>query len=132
MANLGNFGTAKRDADPNYEPDTFEFYGESFEVARRVGGMPLLDFAEVATNGTEAEELEGLAAMKALLRDCLVPGDWARFQKVAQENKSELAEMMKICAVVYETVSARPTERPSDSADGPSTTGESSKAPSSG
>lgn len=128
---IGEFGAAARDADPDVEPDTFLFYSETFTVADRVGAMPLLRFAAVADGGAQAEEMAGLAAMHELLRDCLAPGDWARFQKVASDNKVEAEELMQVCGAVYEAVSGRPTRRPSASVGGSLSGTASSKAPSS-
>lgn len=142
MASIGEFGAAAREADPDQEPDTFKFYGETFAVAERVGAMPLLRFAAVAEEGTQAEEMEGLAAMHELLRDCLiaepitaeVDGEtkviahgWSHFQKVAASNKVDAEELMEVCGAIYQAVSGRPTQRPSVSTDGPSSSGESSK-----
>lgn len=129
MPNIGTFGAAAREADPEVEPDTFGFFGETFEVADRVGAMPLLRFASVAEQGTQAEDLAGLAAMHELLRDCLASGEWPRFQKVAADNKASAEELMAVCGAVYQAVTGRPTRQPSDSSDGLSTTGESSRAP---
>lgn len=127
MALIGEFGAAVRDAAPDVEPDEFRFYGETFTVADQVGAMPLLRFAAVAEGGTQAEELAGLAAMYELLRDCLAPGDWSRFQKVASDNKVEAEELMEICGAVYQAITGRPTRRPSVSAGGSSNTSASSR-----
>ena len=131
MAFLGEFGAAKRDADPDREVDTFKFYGEEFTVADRVGAMPLLRFAAAAVSGADSAEAEGLSAMHDLLRDCLPADDWRRFQQVAEENKADGDELLAISRTVYQAISGRPTRRPSDSSDGPSSTGASSRVPSS-
>jgi hypothetical protein len=146
MVMIGEFGAAARDADDATEPDTFKFYGETFAVADRVGAMPLLRFAAVADAGAQAEEMEGLAAMHELLRDCLVAepitaevdGEskivahgWAHFQRVAASNKAEAEELMEVCGAIYQVVSGRPTRQPSVSTAGLSTTGASSKVSSS-
>lgn len=127
MALIGEFGAAVAEQDPDREPDQFKFYGELFTVADRVGSMPLLRFAAAAASGADSAEQEGLAAMHDLLRDCLSTDDWRRFQQVAQENKADGDELLAICRAVYQALSGRPTRRPSDSSDGPSATGESSK-----
>ncbi len=129
MALIGEFGAAEQEAVG--EPDFFTFYNEQFQVADRVGAMPLLRFASVAESGVEAEEMEGLAAMHDLLRDCLSEGDWSRFQRTAAVKKASAEELMEVCAAVYQAVTGRPTSRPSDSADGPLTTLVSSREPSS-
>lgn len=127
MTFLGEFGAAKREQDPDREPDTFKFYGDQFTVADRVGAMPLLRFAAAAQSGADSSEQEGLSAMHDLLRDCLSPADWRRFQQVASDNRADGDELLGICRAVYQALSGRPTRRPSDSSDGPSPTGESSK-----
>lgn len=127
MALIGEFGAAARDAEETVEPDEFKFYGETFAVADKVGAMPLLRFAAVAESGTQAEDMEGLAAMHELLRDCLAPGDWPRFQKVAADRKADAEELMEVCGAVYQAITGRPTKRPSASADGSSPTTVSSK-----
>jgi hypothetical protein len=130
MALIGEFGAVVREIEQS-EPDEFVFFGETFTVADRVGAMPLLRFAAVAEAGTQAEELAGMAAMHELLRDCLAPGDWPRFQKVAADNKADAEELMAVCGAIYQAVTGRPTQRPSDSAGGSSPTTESSREPSS-
>ena len=144
---IGEFGAAAREQSEKPELDTFRFYGETFAVADRVGAMPMLRFAAVAESGVDADEMEGLAAMHELLRDCLVAepvteeGDdgevkvvahgWARFAKVASDNKVSADELMEICAAVYQSVTGKDTPQPSASPVGQSPTGPTSRAPSS-
>lgn len=131
MGSLGEFGTAARDVDPDLEPDTFTFYGETFTVKPQVSAMPLLKFADVAQRGTQAEELEGMAAMYRLITSCIVDDDVARFEKVADDHDCQADELMEVCGKLYVAIAGRPTQRPSVSADGSSTTSESSKESSS-
>ena len=131
MANLGEFGAAARDAAPDGEPDTFTFYGETFTVKQRIPSMPMLRFADVAQRGAQAEELEGMAAMYRLITSCIVTEDVARFEQTADEHDCDAEELMEVCGTLYRAVAGRPTQRPSASADGSSTTTESSRAPSS-
>lgn len=128
MANLGTFGAAVHEGDPDREPDTFEFYGETFTVKDRVGVMPLLMFAAVAKTGVDSAEMEAFAAMHALITACIVTEDVPRFEKSATDNDVETEQLMEVCKVLYSAVTGRPTTRPSDSADGSSTTTENSKA----
>jgi hypothetical protein len=122
MANLGEFGAAVRDASESREPDVFTFYGEQIKVADAVGAMPLLRFAAIADSGVDAEEMAGLAAMYELLRDCIDNEDWPRFQRLAADNKVPADTLMEVCRTVYEAITGRPTNRPSESADGSLTT----------
>lgn len=127
MASLGTFGAAEREGDPAREPDTFDYYGETFTVRDRVGIMPLLKFAVVAQTGVDSSEMEALAAMHSLVMACIVTSDVPRFEKVATEHDADTEELMDICKALYQAVTARPTGQPSDSADGSQTTTTSSK-----
>ena len=51
---------------------TVEFLGRRFRVADKIGVMPLLKFAQYAD--VSITDLRGLAAMYAMLRDCIHPG----------------------------------------------------------
>lgn len=131
MGLIGEFGAAARDADPDVEPDTFTYCGETFTVKNRVGAMPMLRFAHIAMGDVEAETMEGLDAMYRLITSCVVKADLPRFERVAEDSEADTSELMEICSALYVAVSGRPTSRPSDSADGSPKTGESSKVPSS-
>lgn len=120
---IGEFGVAAR-AAAHAEPDQFRFCGELFRVAGQVGALPLMRFADAITadhGNSTRRELEGLAALYQFIRDCLEPDDWPRFLQLATEQRADLDDLMPIARGVYAVVSGRPTRRPSDSADGPST-----------
>lgn len=132
MAVVGEFGAARAEAKKaSAEPDQIRFYGETFTIADEVGTMPLLEFAAAAAEGRDASEMEGLAAMHGLLRDCLVEQDWPRFVATATKNKADADTLLAVCSRVYEVISGRPTESPTASADGQSTTSPSSSPSSS-
>lgn len=124
---VGEFGAAKAEVKKAQgEPDQLTFYGETFTIADEVGVMPLLEFAAAADAGTDAGDLAGLAAMHALLRDCLAEGEWARFRAVARDNKADADTLLAVCSKVYEVISGRPTESPTGSAGGQSSPSPSS------
>ena len=127
---VGDFGAAKAELARQGEPDTFLFFGETFTVAAEVGGMPLMEFAAAADAGVDSDSLAGLAAMHAMIEDCLVDGEWSRFKTAAKRNKASADLLMDVCAKLYEVISGRPTESPSGSAGGPSMTSPSAKPPS--
>ncbi|MFC0504218.1 hypothetical protein [Micromonospora costi] len=108
-----------------------EFLGEWYRIAEKVGLMPLMRFAMTAKQGAKADDMEGLAAMYALIRDCIDPTDWDRFEDDATMKKAEADDLLKVVQDTIQILSARPTQRPADSSVGPQTTSESSKAPSS-
>jgi len=133
-----------------------EFLGARFRTADKVGLMPLMKFAMTARKGVQSDDLDGLAAMYALIRDCVDqtrpqkpvldengqpvirdgkpvteddgPSEWDRFEQHAIDSKAEAEDLFKVVSDVIQALSARPTRRPGDSSAGPQTTSDSSKA----
>jgi hypothetical protein len=131
VALLGEFGKALQEADPDREPDTFLFFGETFTVPAYISALPLMEYAAAANARVDSKSIEGLAAMHSLIRACVVADDWARFQTVATANAADDEDLLQVCRAVMAAATARPTVRPSGSSDGPPSTGASSKEPSS-
>lgn len=127
MALLGEFEAAVHKADPDREPDTFKLCGELFTVSDRDLTIPMARFAQVARSGIHAEELDGLAAMLDLLEAVVIDEDRDRLLKVASRNGVDAETAMDVVKAVIQAEAGRPTRQPSDSSDGQSTTGESSK-----
>lgn len=105
-----------------YQPPTIEFFGEQFQVAEKIGLMPLLRFAKAAKAGADSADLESLTVMYDLLEQVIAPSEWERFQKVADDNRADGEELMQVVSTAIELLTARPTSRPSASSDGPPTT----------
>lgn len=103
-----------------------EFLGERFAISDAVGLMPLMRFAKVAKTGVDSDEMEGLVAMYDLIEQCLATEEWERFQTHATAKRADGEQLMAFVAKVIGELTERPTQRPSDSSDGPSSTGQSS------
>lgn len=106
--------------------DTVELLGEKFRVSDRVGLMPLMKFAASAKKGAQSDDMEGLVAMLNMLKDCIIPGDWDRFEAHATEQKANDEELMAVVTRTMEILSARPTQRRSGSSSGRPSTSPSS------
>lgn len=128
MALIGEFEVAARQADPNREPDQFKFCGELFTVSEQMGIIPLGRFAKAATAGVDSNDMEGLAAIIDLLADTVIDEDRERFLNTAARNRAGAEDLMPIVTAVVQAQSGRPTQQPSDSSDGQSPTGVSSRA----
>ena len=131
MSYHGEFAAAAQDAADEAagtrEPDTFGFYGETFTMRDRVGLMTLMQFAAVAVKGVEVGDMEGLLAIHRMLEDVIVPQEWVRFQEHARAVAASEDDLLGVVRKAMTVISARPTARPSDSSDGPSSTTESSR-----
>ena len=113
-----------------------EFMGQRFRLAGNIGLMPLLAFANASKNGLDSDDMEGMAAMYALIRDTVDqtrvqktgadggpvtdpsgdpvwegPSDWQRFERHAIDKKADGDDLMGFIQRAMEVISARPTKR---------------------
>lgn len=123
--------------------ETVTFMGEEFRIAETIGLMPLLKFASASDRGMASEDMAGMAAMYAMIRDCIDqgrpctcgvpegemhkkatadapgcewdPGDWPRFEDRAIATKAGGDDLFQVVTDVLAKVSARPTRPPSGS-----------------
>jgi hypothetical protein len=103
-----------------------EWKGETFAIAEEVGVMSRIWFGKLASEGTDSDELEGLAAMSDMLEDSLADGEYPRFRAHARKVKASTAEILNLCRDTMAALAQRPTLRPSDSSDGPVAASETS------
>ena len=59
------------EAPPAADVRTVEFMGVEFAIADKIGLMPLMRFAHAAKSGLDSADLEGMAAMYDMLRQCI-------------------------------------------------------------
>lgn len=119
---------------------TVEFLGERFRIADKIGLMPLLKFSAHADLSTS--DPGAMAAMYAMIRDCIHPGspgcetcaackagderscasfdqgDWGRFEHHAIDTKADADDLLDVITRAIELISGRPTEPPSPSSGG--------------
>ena len=93
--------------------------GEQFKVRNGIALMALMRFAHIAQAGTDSGEMEGLAAMYDLLESAIADEDWGRFQAHAVKARATDKDLMMLVRKVIRGEADRPTQRPSDSSDGP-------------
>lgn len=121
------------------DADHIEFFGEKFRLADSIGMMPLLRFANASKNGLDSEDMEGMAAMYAMIRDVIhrpalfeadgttrildpLTGkpaydehEWNRFVETATDSKAEGEDIMGFINQAMPVIAARPRKRPGDS-----------------
>jgi hypothetical protein len=140
---------------------TVSFMGDDYRISERVGLMPLLKFANAADRGLNAEDMAGMAAMYAMIRDCIykgeppcgsceactaaqpgtppsavgceqfVEGDWDRFERAAIDKQAGPDELFDVVNEVIERVTANPTSARSDSSPAARSASTRSREPSS-
>lgn len=118
------------------DPNRIEFLGEHFRLAERIGLMPMLAFANASKAGLDSEDMAGLAAMYALIRDVVDqtrppkidestgsqvhdaagvpewdgPSEWMRFERHAMDMQADGEELMDFVSRAMAVVAARPTQ----------------------
>jgi hypothetical protein len=134
--------------------ETIEFMERKFRIAEKIGLMPLLKYASASDMSTE--DPRALAAVYAMLRDCIHPGtpacgecadceagrdtscksydkgDWAAFEEHAIETKAGAEDLLPVISQVMEIISGRPTGPPAPSSAGRRATRRGSTGNSSG
>lgn len=105
-----------------------DFMGESFRIAARTGIMPLLKFSASADRGLDSRDYKGLAALHAMVKDC-IDGEmeWTRFEAHAIAQKAEADDLFDFVNRVVELLTARPTGQPGRSSAGQPATSDGSK-----
>jgi hypothetical protein len=129
--------------------DKVELKGQWFRISEAVGLMPLMKFAAAADSDLDTSDMDGLAALYNMLRDCIYPGepcscgagddstthkksctfepgDWKAFERHATAVKADADDLLPVVGAVIQKLTARPT-RPggSSSAGSPPTSARS-------
>ena len=97
---------------------SIEFFGEQFELNTEVSEFALMEFAEAAADGLDADAMAGMAAMMRLIKECVVSSDVSRFLKSARKNRASSEDLLPIRKATFDPVTERPTGLSSDSSDG--------------
>lgn len=116
MADLGSFGAAIKELDPNAEKDTFTYFGKKFEIVSAL--PPVLMYQLAAAMTGKADETEGMGALWQAYRIALGDDGFNQFYKLAVDNKDSNESLMTVAMTIYQNDAGRPTVQPSDSSDG--------------
>lgn len=109
--------------------DTVLFMGARFLIANDTGIMPLLMFAASADAGVDSTDMAGLAAMYAMVKDCIADdAEWRRFVRHSVLTKAKADDLMAVVNQTVEILAARPTVPPGESSPGRDATSDTSKA----
>lgn len=125
------------DAVVDIDDGRIEFMGDRFRLADEVGIMPMLAFSFAADQGLDSNDLAGLSAMYALIRDTIDqsrpvkedaegqplfepdgvtpqwdgPSEWMRFERHAINSKADGDDLMEFIGRATKAIAARPTKR---------------------
>ncbi len=95
----------------------FEFMGKKFRLADKVGLMPLMRFAHMASSGmnTDDDYMAAMSAIYEMIRDVIHEPQWMEFQQHATATKAGEEDLLAVVHRAIEIMTARPTKSDSDS-----------------
>jgi len=103
------------------DPFTFDIDGEQFTPA---GGLQLLELGELANvEDLKADSAEGIKAINKFFQTLLGEAEYDRFRTYVAEQHTDPDVLLDILGDMFEELVGHPTQRPSESSDGPSSTG---------
>lgn len=125
------------DTEPAPIVPTVELRGKRFRVREQgVSLLALMKFATLAKRqaakreqdptASGGDDMEGLAALYALLRSCIHDGDWSAFEDHANDVGAGSEDLMHVVKDAVSAAAARPTQPLTGSPGGQSTTAPSS------
>lgn len=121
MGHLGDFGAAVKELDPNAEKDTFNFFGEKFEIIAEL--PPMLIFQLAASMTGKVGETEGMGAMWSALEIGLGGEEFNKFYKLALDNRADIETLAELVMALFQASGGeRPTVQVSTSPIGQSPT----------
>lgn len=107
------------------KPD-FELNGTKFVCDGALTTLDISELAEVAELGVDTEDPRAAAAITKFFRAALGMPEYTRLKNFIRTEKLDDDVLVDIMAGIMEDFAARPTEQPSSSHDGQSTTGPTS------
>jgi len=130
------------DTEPEVIAATVDLRGRRFRVREQgVSLLALMKFATLAKRqaakrehnpeASGGDDMEGLAALYALLRSCIADDDWQAFEDHANDVGAGSEDLMLVVKDAVAAAAARPTRQLNGSPAGQSTTAPSSAAGSS-
>lgn len=99
---------------PEFKLDDAVFRGEG-----TISLMDLSEFARLAAEGFDDGSPEGIGILADIYRTLLGAQEYGRFRRHCREHGTDGRLLLEIIGGIIAEAGDRPTERPSDSSDGP-------------
>jgi hypothetical protein len=93
------------------------FQGETFDLEDSYATIMVADFS-----ADLLDDKINLVALRALLQHLILPEDWERFHALCVDKRLGNHDLLKAVEEAIEAINERPTEQPTDSSDGLTTT----------
>jgi len=101
---------------------TFTLDDVEFTCAGQPTALDISELAEVAADGVDTDDPRAIAATSKFFR-AVLGKEYSRFKEHMRVHNTDEDILVEIMQGIMEDLAARPTQEPSRSPDGPSTTG---------
>jgi hypothetical protein len=127
MGSLGQFGTVHEEVEPLDEEDplTFDWFGEPIRLEERYNQVRLVNLLSRAHTIDERDPT-AMVVVKDMAQLLIDRHDFIRFWTLAEQYDQTLQELVGTLEAVMAAMTDRPTQRPSDSSVGPTSSEENS------
>lgn len=109
------------------EKPSFDLDDVTFVCEGGISTLDISEFAKVAKTGIDTEDPAAAAVFAEFFEAALGPKVYAQFRKHVRDHGTDQDVFVDIMSGIIEDFLGRPTQEPSHSQDGPSTTGPTSK-----
>lgn len=116
MAKIGSFGKTRGAVE-----DTFDYFGEEVRIHPDYTALLVTEFLDGVAHLDETDP-DAAVALKNFSRQFVHPDDFDRFWQLALSNRQDASDLMEVYQAIGAALTGRPTQRPSDSSDGPPST----------
>lgn len=118
--------TSAKNAHSGEKP-SFDLDGVTFVCEGGVTALDISEYAKVAKMGIDTEDPAAVAVFAEFFEAALGPKVYSEFRKHVRDHGTSEDVFVDIMGGIIEDFLGRPTQEPSHSQDGPSTTGPTSK-----
>jgi hypothetical protein len=101
---------------------TAQFKGETYRINQDVSEWAFMEFAEAASEGQDANTLQGMASLLRFVLELVHPDERDAFRAHARKSRASTDDLLEFLLGKPAADAERPTGRSSDSSDGPTST----------
>lgn len=114
-----SYTSAGATQNPDGTKPSFELDGVEFEAEGNISTMDLAEFARLATSGVDSGSAKGIAILADVYLSLLGETTYERFREHCRKHGTDGGVLVEILGGMISEAADRPTSRPSDSSDGP-------------
>lgn len=120
---LGSLGTPHAEIDAS-----FDYFGVVVRVHPSAGDLELIEFMMEAADVDALDQMRAMASISRYLKGLIHPDDWDVFWRTAKANRQTMDDLMMLGQRIVQDASGFPTQPPTASSGGRTSTAQRLKA----